>query len=436
MTIDYSFLRPLKAAALKEWYEAPFEKKENLQVETYKNATILPLKRLESDNLLFGRGGVVSETGDYINLSAINGRIQFSYEFTDTSFVNEKVVYCGYLVDQWGHFLIESVARLWFFLKNDSSVDRYVFFVKENEKREISGNYREFFILLGIWDKISVINQPTRYKEVVIPELGYNRTIYYSEQFKEIFSKISSTANTNHSTSTISTNHLKIFFSRSQLKNINKREFGLEIIDNYFQKNGYTILYPEKISLSALVTYIKNAQEIAMFSGSVHHNILFAEDNKKIILIERNVLNNEIQVDINRMKNLSVDYIDANMPVYTVNLSAGPFILAYNKHLGQYTSSKKLSPPDSKYYNRKYIKKMFKGYMNSYTKAYKFQWYMDDWYIKYTNTFREGYNESFQHLGDFLTGRKPFRLIHYLGLHFWNLKLQKFILFLYSKYHK
>lgn len=434
--INYSFLRPLKATALKEWYEAPFEKKEELRVETYKNATILPLKRFKGDNLLFGRGGVVSENGDYINLSAIKDRVQFSYIFSNSSFVNENVVYCGYLVDQWGHFLIEAVARLWYFLKKDPSIDHYVFFVNENEKREISGNYQEFFKLLGIWDKISIINQPTRYKEVVIPELGYNRIKSYSGQFKEIFSKVSHAAITEHSASNSSTKHLKIFFSRSQLKNIKKREFGLEIIDNYFQKNGFTILYPEKVPLSELIVYIKKAEEIAMFSGSVHHNILFADDNKKIILIERNVINNEIQVDINRMKNLSVDYIDANTPIYTVNLSYGPFIMAYNKYLEQYTSSRKFVTPDSKYYSQKYRNKLFKKYMICYAKAYRFQWYMDNWCIKYTNTFREAYNESFQYFGDFLTGRKPFRLIHYFGLNFWNFKLQKLILFLYSKYHK
>lgn len=434
--INYSFLRPLKAAALKEWYNAPFEKKDELKVESYKNATILPLKRFEGDNLLFGRGGVVSENGDYINLSAIKDRVQFSYNFSDPSFVNEKVVYCGYLVDQWGHFLIEAVARLWYLLKNDYSIDHYVFFVRENEKREISGNYQEFFKLLGIWDKISIINQPTRYKDVVIPELGYNRIESYSEQFKEIFSKVSLAAIAQHPTTSSFAGHLKIFFSRSQLKNIKKREFGLEIIDNYFQKNGYTILYPEKTSLSKLIVYIKSAEEIAMFSGSVHHNILFADDAKKIILIERNVINNEIQVDINRMKNLSVDYIDANTPIYTVNLSYGPFIMAYNKYLEQYTSSRKFVAPDTKYYSQKYKNKLFKRYMTSYKKAYRFQWYMDNWCIKYTNIFREGYNESFQYFGDFLTGRKPFRLIHYFGLNFWNFKLQKLILFLYSKYHK
>ena len=67
-------------------------------------------------------------------------------------------MYCGYLVPQWGHFLVEAVTRLWFFLKNDLSIDNYVFFIEENSDRSVSGNYREFLELLGVWNKIEVKN--------------------------------------------------------------------------------------------------------------------------------------------------------------------------------------------------------------------------------------------------------------------------------------
>ena len=433
MNINYSYLRPLKAADLKRWYSSSFKKKNELKVETYKNATILPLKQVKGDDLLFGRGGVVTENGKYVELSAIKGRIQNSYEYPNSSFIDEKVIYCGYLVNQWGHFLIEAVARLWYFLKEDNdSIDHYVFFLRSNEKRTISGNYREFLELLGVWDKISFINQPTQYREVVVPELGYNRTIDYTEQYKDIFFKI----NNNVVPPSQPYNFPKIFFSRSQIKNINKREFGLEIIDDYFEKNGYKILYPEKMSLAELICYIKEAKEIAMLSGSVHHNILFADDNKKIILIERNVINNEIQVDINRMKNASVDYIDANFPIYSVQISAGPFIMAYNKYLEHYTANRNMIPPDSKYRSNKYLKKMFKSYMHRYYQCYGFQWFMEDWCVKHTDMLREGYKDSFQYFGDFLKGYKAFHLKNYFSTQLWKLKLQKFLLFLYSKNHK
>ena len=431
MTINYSFLRPLKASHLKKWYSAPFEKKKELKVEAYKNATILPLKRIQGDNLLFGRGGVVSEAGEYVGLSAIEERIQYSYTILNTPFVDEKVVYCGYLVNQWGHFLIEAVARLWYFLKEDNeSIDHYVFFLQNNEERTISGNYREFFELLGIWNKLSFINKPTQYREVIVPELGYNRMVYYTELFKDTFFKISSKA-LSKKTTEFPFKHSKIYFSRSQIENINKK-----VIDNYFKKNGYKVIYPEKISLSDLIYYMNNAEEIAMFSGSVHHNILFANDNKKIILIERNVINNEIQVDINRMKNASVDYIDANIPIYSVNIGYGPFIIAYNKLLEKYTLERKMIPPDSKYCSSKLLKKTFNSYMRSYVHAYRFQWIMEDWCIEYTDMLREGYKEGFQYFGDFLTGNKPFCLKHYFSIHLWKLRLQKLILFLYSKHQK
>lgn len=437
MTINYSFLRPLKAADLKRLYSSSFEKKENLKVEVYKNATILPLRRFEGDNLLFGRGGVVSETGEYVNLSAINGRIQFPYEYSNRSYIDENVVYCGYLVNQWGHFLIEAVARLWYFLKkDDDSIDHYVFFLQSEEKREVLGNYREFFELLGIWNKLSFINKPTQYKKIIVPELGYNRNIDFTEEFKNIFIKVSNNVFSKKDSTTTSADYSKVFLSRSKMKGVKRKEFGLEIIDDYFEKNNYKVLYPERMSLSSLIFYMNKADEIAMFSGSVHHNVLFAKDEKKIILIEKNIINNEIQVDINRMKNLSVDYIDANIPIYSVHIGCGPFIMAYNKFLEQYTIKRNMIPANSKYCNSKYLKKLFKNYMRCYDNTYRFQWFMEDWFIEHTDMLREGYNEGFQYFGEFLSGHKAFLLRHYFSIHLWKHKLRKIALFFYKKHHK
>lgn len=39
-------------------------------------------------------------------------------------------------------------------------VDKYVFFLDENEEREIRANYREFLELLGIWEHLEIINTP------------------------------------------------------------------------------------------------------------------------------------------------------------------------------------------------------------------------------------------------------------------------------------
>ena len=62
LSIDYRYLRPKKAEALKKWYDAPVEVRENPEIWQGSNATVLPLRR--DDQLLFGRGGVVDEEGE------------------------------------------------------------------------------------------------------------------------------------------------------------------------------------------------------------------------------------------------------------------------------------------------------------------------------------------------------------------------------------
>ena len=95
MNIDYQYLRPEKAKALKKWYDSDVEVRENPTCWQGKNAVILPLRRDPGYGLLFGKGGVVDENGEYVALSSIPGRVEGSYPTEKCEFRDEKVVYCG-----------------------------------------------------------------------------------------------------------------------------------------------------------------------------------------------------------------------------------------------------------------------------------------------------------------------------------------------------
>ena len=286
--------------------------------------------------------------------------------------------------------------------------------MSSGENRELKGNFKEFLQLLGVYEKIEIINKPTRYKEVIIPELGYKRRTYFSEQQNKVYDKIFENVELKPEW----VPYQKIYFSRSKLKCINKKEFGLEMIDDYYKKNGYEIVYPEKISLSYLVFLIRNASEVATLSGSLPHNMLFARDGQKLTIIERNILNNEIQVDVNIIKRLDVVYIDANIAIYPISLGYGPFIMSYKGMLEKYTDDKKYSSPDIKYYEDKYLKKCFIKYMRAYRKAYNYNWFMEDWMIKYTDYLREAYLDGEKYYGAYLNGSKPFKYRHYFQFNY------------------
>ena len=413
--IDYQYLRPKKAEALKKWGDAPIEVRETPEIWQGKNATILPLRRDPSFGLLFGKGGVVDCDGNYVELSSIPLRVQYSYPFENPEYRDEKVVYCGYLVNHWGHYLIEGVTRLWYFLENDATIDKYVFFLDENEEREIKGNYREFLELLKIWDKLEIINKPTTYREVIVPERGIVCLKSYSPKLLSVFDTVAENIIPDPSWETPE----KIYYSRSRFQKGMQFEFGFAALDNFFEKNGYTILYPEKVPLSRMIHYIRNAKVVASLSGSLPHNMLFANQGQKVEIVERLVISDDNQTDVNRMRELDVTYIDANIPVYTIDF-VGPFIMGYTPELQRFAEDHGYLPPDEQYLTKKHYKQCFVKYMKSYQDLYRYNWYMQDWYGPFADSQYEGFLAGHEFFGEYLDGSRPFRWHHYFEWHYFK----------------
>lgn len=411
--IDDQYLRPKKAAALRRWHEAALEVREDLEVWRGEKATILPLRK--DDTLQFGRGGVVDANGSYLEMSGIPLRIGKGYAVENAQYRDEKVVYCGYMINQWGHFLIEAVCRLWYFLENDNSIDKYVFFLDENEQREIRGNYREFLQLFGIWDKVEFINQPTTYREVLVPELSLKCHTYYSPKYREMFDIIADNVTVDPSWKPLD----KIYYSRSQFAKGQGFEFGFDMLDDFFSKNGYAILYPEKVPLSQMIYYIRNSQVVASLSGSLPHNMLFARDGQKVEIIERCTINDDNQVDVNRIRQLHVVPIDANIPVYPIDF-VGPFIMGYTPEMQRFAQDNGYAPPDERFLTEKHYKKCFTQYIKAYKDLYRYNWFMFDWYVPFTDYLLEAYQAGHSYFGDYLDGKKPFLWHHYFELHYFK----------------
>ena len=275
------------------------------------------------------------------------------------------------MIHHWGHFLVEGVTRLWYFLENDPTVDKYVFALDEGEIRQIKGNYRRFLELLKIWDKLEFINRPITYREVIVPEMAFRRWGYYSPKYLDIFNTVAE--NAAPATRTVG----NIYMSRSLLPKHKDVEFGFEALDDFFQKNGYTVVYPERVPLDEMIQYIRNADTVATVSGSLPQNMLFGKQGQKLIIAERCAIIDDWQPPVNRIKELRTTYIDANIPIYTVPMT-GPFIMGYNDIVRRYAQDNAMVPPDAHFYSRKYFRSCFVGYMKSYQDLYRYRWFMDE----------------------------------------------------------
>lgn len=411
--IDYQYLLPKKAAALQRLHEEPFPMVETPPVWVGKNATVLPVRKFDP-NGWFGRGGVIAEDGTAVESCAVS-TTKVGYEFENPQYRDEKVVYCGYLIHHWGHFLMEGVARLWYFLEQDPTVDRYVFSLDENEQREIRGNYLEFLKLLGIWDKLDLITTPTRFREVIVPEQSFRPGKYWSPKFLDIFETIAGNVKVDPSWEKCD----RMFFSRSQLKKGNALEFGFDTFDSFFEKNGYKVVFPEKLSLSQMIYMIRGAQAVSSISGSSLHNMLFARPGQTLEILERCVFNNDWQVYVNLMCRLNVIYIDANISLYPVPMG-GPFIMGYNEPMQRFAADRGMAPPDPEYCTEQFRKECFLKYMNAYRDLYRYKWFEEGYLMTEMDYHIEGYRAGHAYFADYLDGKRPFRWHHYLEIHYWK----------------
>lgn len=418
--VDSRYLRPLKAAALKRQYEADYKSVESPSVWHGTNATVVPVEKIDQFNWI-GQGGVFNSEGRCVAESIGECCVQPGSARKAEMYRDEKVVYCGYLIHHWGHFLMEGAARLWYFLENDTSIDKYVFVLDAGEKRDIQGNYKEFFTLLGIWDQLEIINQPVTYREIVVPELAFHRFGHYSPKFLDIFDSI-----VKHVSAPEKTFPKKIYMSRCALPKHKDVDFGFEAIDDFFQRNGYKILYPEQLSLSEMICYIQAADTVGAVSGSLLHNAMFAQQGKHLVVAERCAIIDDWLPPMVRIKELHITPVDTNIPIYTVAMS-GPFIMGYNDLVEQYARDHGLVPPSPQYLNKKYLRSCFVGYMKSYQDLYRYRIFMEQYLLPEMDYHLEAYEYGCNFYGEYLRGEKPFLWHHYFEIHYWKQFAKRFL---------
>ena len=424
MKINYSYLRKNKGRKYQEQAEKTIYKNK-LKVETYYDATILPLKKFHGDTLQFGRGGVVDNKGEYVSSSGLaTDSVYGDYDFEKPIISNERVVYLGYFNPHWGHFLTDSTTRLWYYLNEDSSIDKYVFFTKEGKKPEIRGNIKKVLQLFGILDKIEIINTPTCYKSVIVPEMGYCRGGWYSDEYKRVFEKIKDNVISTKQYRENEKKYEKVFFSRSQLKPV--LELGLEMLDDFFLQNGFYIIYPEKEELENMIYLLDNAKVVATMCGTCQHNILFGNDKTELIIIERRVFWDQNLLDICKIKDANVTFIDANLPIYTVGFR-GPHIIYFTEQMNCFCLDKKLLKPCEKYCSKSFLKKLLKKYLSEYKKMYHRCWCMYTWYERDMGLLTEAYNDSFNYIGAYLSGEKALYFIDLFSLRYWKIIIKNIL---------
>lgn len=247
-------------------------------------------------------------------------------------YIDKDVVFIGNVNQYFGHFLLEHMNRLYALLDNKYK-NKSVVLINDAGLEKIPGYIFSFLELFGIKrEKIIILNKTTRFKNVCVPFQGFNARLYTTDAFGKVFDRICK----NVPDTDI---YDKIYVSRTKLDNKHKT-LGEEKIEKIFAKNGFKIIYPEKLSLERQISLIKNCRVLAGCAGTALHLALFMKKGGTVISIKRNrrsACNAMIQNNVNNTKELYGIFISGSVETYkTFHSTDAPQIIGVNKYMQKF----------------------------------------------------------------------------------------------------
>ena len=312
------------------WSYGNFYKDKQLSANIYPNATFLPIIS-RNDGSPWFRGGILDKNNQYVEevVAHLNKAIVYKdYPVPENiPYVDEDVIYIGSYWNHYGHFVVEELSQIWYILKNKNINLKLCYSMVDNQA--LPTYMQDTFKLLGISsEKLLRITQPTKFKSIIVPETCSLTNLWYTKEYKMIYDIIRD--------SVPPIFNEKIYLSRTHFKKAQETEFGEWYIENLFAANGYKIIYPEELSFIEQLSIIKGAKTVACISGSLLHQMLFAQDGTELIVIQQFSTINGAQRPINDMRKLRVTYIDAFIGLPNIIQGRGPYLIINTNFLQQF----------------------------------------------------------------------------------------------------
>lgn len=182
--------------------------------------------------------------------------------------IDRPTMFAGLCYTQFGHFIVESIGRLWNYRQMSSCDPFLVYLLPRRLPSSLGGQSFIFDILKGFQiplDRILFVDKPMRFRKIVIPEQRYGFGMMHSPapdfiDFLRTF-KFDQRVR-GHQTKTD-----RLYVSRTKFRGRGAM-IGETILEAYLRKNDYQIIFPERLSLSEQLTLYQNAKQIIFADGS------------------------------------------------------------------------------------------------------------------------------------------------------------------------
>lgn len=190
----------------------------------------------------------------------------------------------GVLWAHFGHFLVESTARLWALNHLDEPIDGIVFIPKRPRVGEaVRGFHRDFIDLIEPGLPIKVLAEPTQVEHLIVPGQGFGLGLITAGT-----SKFRAAIHSKFGRDIKPEGPDKIYVSRSALGLGKGGLLGEERLEELLAEQGYSIFHPQQHDLATQIARYKAARHVIAADGSALH--LFAmvgRSDQKVAMVLR-----------------------------------------------------------------------------------------------------------------------------------------------------
>ena len=258
-----------------------------------------------------------------------NGNFYPKFNHQNIPYIDADAVFVGNVYNQFGHFLLEHMNRAYAALDKKYANMKYVL-INNKSVNPVPEYMFTFLELLGIKrENIIILEQTTRFRNVYVPDQGFNIPVYSSLKFGETFCKIADNVKSPKESFD------KIYVSRAKLKS--RKTYGEERVQEIFERNGFKIIYPETLPLKEQIALMKPCKVLAGCAGTALHMALFMNPGGTVIQIKRNGMkkdNAPTQQLINKTRNLDSVFINSSVETTrTDHCSDRPQIIGVDKNM-------------------------------------------------------------------------------------------------------
>lgn len=220
--------------------------------------------------------------------------------------IEEPVLFLGAIWPHYGHFLTDSMARLWAL----DEFDRHMPVVFINNHCD---DFLKYDYINTIFDALQLTSRrildcktPYLFKRIFVPTASIQHSYRIFDCHQRAHLKVAS-VNARLESGGIAE---KVYLSRSALRDKDRKSADEGRLEETLRADGFEIMYPEKLSMSQQISIFNSSKWIVGTLGSAFHTSLFSLKNYhgNIVMLSWNKINGRYLM-IDEIKNYNSFYI-------------------------------------------------------------------------------------------------------------------------------